>query len=372
MLFLIQTGVRNPWLDGIRQRLTPRWRPVVASVAHSGQLQADMRGQRVASHSLGAERRSAQLVAVFKLWRLLRREQVDLVHALSFDADLITLAACSLARVPWVYSYTHQPHFFRSLPTNAVKKAMLIWLDRQIAGRADAIVSQSSPVRRALEADGVPPGRIRDIPIGFDIEALRQRAVDRERLRDELGLGARPSAVCVARLSWEKNHERLLYGWAEVVADHPRARLVLVGEGPLGGRLRRVVADLDLVENVTFAGHRTDVPSVMLAVDMVVHFATHESFGQVIAEALALGCAVITSPAGIGADLIDGEECLVVDPADPTTLRSAVSRLVDEPGLADRIRTGGAKRAEAQFTIDANVRAFEAMYEEVLASTVRS
>ncbi len=369
VLYVIQSGGRNPWLTDIARLLDRGWTPVVASLEREGQLQADLRELGIDTVALDAGDRTRYPVALARLRRLMDRRSVDLLHALSFDCELLTMLACAPPSGPsWVYTYFHQPHFFEDVRTSWWKRRSLLFLDRLIARRADAIVSPSRPVRDALEADRIDRRKIRDVPVGLDRDALTARAMATvQPARDEFAADSSFLAVCVARLSWEKGHSRLLRGWAEVVAEQPRARLVLVGVGPLRERLEALAAELGIAANVVFAGYRSDVPGVMAAADAVVHFATHESFGQVLAEALALGRPLITTPVGIGAELVDEVDCLVIRHDDPHGLSLAVRRLAREPDLARRLTDAGKRRAARDLPIERNVRSFESIYEEVLS-----
>ena len=94
-------------------------------------------------------------------------------------------------------------------------------------------------------------------------------------------------------------------------------------------------------------GHRSgaDLADAYAALDVFVHPGTRETFGQTLQEAAATGLPVVAPARGGPLDLVgDGVTGLLFDPAVPTDLRTAVDRLVEDPGLRARLGTAGRER----------------------------
>lgn len=369
VLHLIEESTPNPWLVDIVERTDrDRWRPIVASVQPSGQLQRDVLDAGGAIAALGARSRRGYPLAAARLRWFAHQHGVRLVHAHNFGPALLTMAAgVALRPYAWLYTYFQQPDFFRLAPTKPWKRAILITLDREIARRAGAIVAPSRHVRDVLVRDGIRPEKIHEIVLGFDIDSLQERAARAlEAVLREFGVGEGLCAVSVGRLSWEKDHATLLRAWRGIADDHPGARLILVGQGPLRGQLIALAAELGIADAVTFAGPRRDVPAIMAAADVVVHTAVTESFGQVLAEALALGRPLVTTNVGVARHFRDRVHCLTVPQGDAEAIREAVRGLVAKPALAREIGERGRAFIRSEFTIERNVRAFERLYASLL------
>jgi glycosyltransferase involved in cell wall biosynthesis len=92
----------------------------------------------------------------------------------------------------------------------------------------------------------------------------------------------------------------------------------------------------------------------------------YEGYGIALAEALARGCAAVTTPTGLGADLADGEEARVVGFEDDAALERAVLQLLDDPALRDRLAANGRRRVRGQVW-DAAGAQLNDVYESLVA-----
>lgn len=101
--------------------------------------------------------------------------------------------------------------------------------------------------------------------------------------------------VTMGRLSPEKNHERLIRGFALFVAEHPNSRLYIIGGGPLENPLRRLVERLGLAAVVTLTGALENPFSLIKHCDCFVLPSLHEGYGLVISEVRMLGLPIVLS-----------------------------------------------------------------------------
>jgi glycosyltransferase involved in cell wall biosynthesis len=133
--------------------------------------------------------------------------------------------------------------------------------------------------------------------------------------------------------------------------------LVIVGAGKLRQKLERKAYDLGVGERVTFSGYLPE-PEVKLYLHaaralVMPSVSNNETFGLVQLEAMATGRAVINTslPTGVPFVARDALEALTVPPGDSDALAVAIGRILDEPGLAERLGQAGAERAEASFSL---------------------
>jgi glycosyltransferase involved in cell wall biosynthesis len=148
--------------------------------------------------------------------------------------------------------------------------------------------------------------------------------------------------VCVARLSPEKGHARLIEAFAAAFADEPTARLRLIGDGPMRSELQRLCAAQGVAGQVQFPGvlASEQVRDELAAANAFVLASDVETFGVAVIEALACGCPVLVTASGGPEHLVDGGNGVVIPPRDPTALRNALIRMRHEADRYDRTAIG--------------------------------
>jgi len=172
----------------------------------------------------------------------------------------------------------------------------------------------------------------------------------------------------VARLEPEKGHRNLVAAMPAILRSAPDAWLAVVGEGSQADALRAQEATLDVASRVVFTGRRDDVVALTADLTIAVMPSLREAQGISILEAMALRRPVVaTTVGGIPEVVTDGVDGLLVPPADPAALAKAVGRLIRDPELRARVGEAGYRTVADRFSIDAQVRRIEAVYDEELA-----
>jgi len=300
--------------------------------------------------------------------------------------DLVALARARNARILHVHGYAAAD--FGRLAARRAGAALVLHehfadprmpayqglADRLLSGLTDRAIAVSGSTRDFLVRERhVPAARVRLIWNGAPLdEFARPPAGAREALRAAWGLGPDALAIgTIGRLSEQKGQRDLLAAAAEVVRKDARARFVLVGDGDLRPALEAQAAALGLGERVLFAGHRTDVPSVLAALDVVCISSTYEGTPLALFEAMAAGRPIVsTAVDGCREVLEDGRTALLTPTRDPGALAEALLRVLE--GTALRRQLADAAAAESRrYDIAECVRQIEALYDEVLAERAR-
>ena len=174
--------------------------------------------------------------------------------------------------------------------------------------------------------------------------------------------GDLPIILNVARLSDQKNQVLLIKAFQKVQED-VEANLVIVGAGPLEGELRRLVHNLGLEEKVHFLGWQDNPFKYMRKADLFVLSSNYEGFGNVIVEAMACGCPIITTncPYGPLEILGDGEYGVLVPVGEEERLTTEIVRLLCNEELRQTLVKKGKQRAskfDAEMIADQYARVF--------------
>jgi glycosyltransferase involved in cell wall biosynthesis len=238
-------------------------------------------------------------------------------------------------------------------------------LDRATLPLADHVVSNSqSGAERAVER-GVPPERVDVIWNGRDID--RYRSGDPAGLHEEFDIPeTAPVVGTVGRLIERKGHHDLVAAWPAVVERFPDARLLIVGDGPQRGRLRKQATDLGCSDRVVLTGMRDDVPALLALFDVFVLPSYFEGLPGALIEAMGAERPIVTTPVDGSGELVGNyQHGLHVDVGAPAEVAWAVIRLLETPELADSLGRRAGERAEDECTVEGMVGRFESLYDRL-------
>ncbi|MEP7211372.1 MAG: glycosyltransferase, partial [Alphaproteobacteria bacterium] len=168
-----------------------------------------------------------------------------------------------------------------------------------------------------------------------------------------------PVALALARLHWKKGLDTLLDAAAKV----PGLYVWIAGEGPIEAELKAQATKLGVDDRVRFLGWRNDRGALLAASTFVAFPSRYEPFGTVTVDAWAASRPLVAADAvGPAAYVEDGVSGLLVPKDDVEALATAMSRVINEPGLAAKLVAGGRAAYEAQFTQAAFLRDSVAFY----------
>lgn len=180
-------------------------------------------------------------------------------------------------------------------------------------------------------------------------------------MRLDLDIAPEQKAIChIGRFSDEKNHEFLLKAFAKCTSGEFDGRLFLIGRGPLRNDMEQLAVDLKIRDKVVFLGVRSDIPDLLMAMDLFVFPSKWEGLGIAAIEAQASGLPCILSPA-----LPDMAVCspyaYKMDSLTSTT--AWAERMVDEPIRTDMDRIDGVNYVrESGFDIKRTVDSLTSLY----------
>lgn len=283
-------------------------------------------------------------------------DAADRLNLNAFDELVALLATCDVAHTHYGGGDTlaYQAALLAEVP---VIVETLQWLCTSFARHADALICPTQAVR----AMQVFKERVVLVPLGVDLEDFDPA------VPDTLGL-PRPVVGRVSRLVEEKDPRTFVHAAALVAQLRPEVRFVLVGDGPLRTELEHLASDLGAP--ITFTGTRADVAGVLRGMDIFAYTPLGDSFGLVVAEAMAMGLPVVCTPAGALRDLVvHGQNGFLVPPRDPPALAAAILHLLDDPLLRERMGRIGRRWAETRFSAAASAAQHVKLYERLAAQT---
>lgn len=232
-----------------------------------------------------------------------------------------------------VLRYTHSPY------------RLLRWLmSREVIRKARCLTTVSSYMAEQLRQMGAGAVEVVANPVAphvFDAGCPRARA--------------RSLAIAMICNGWgrRKNAEAALQAFAMLLRSQPAARMHLFGAdfGP-GEAAQRWAIRAGLGEGLQFHGPMAhqDLITQLAQLDLLVHPALEESFGVVLAEAMALGLPVVAGRASGAVPWVVGAGGLLVDVRDPQAIRAAMATLLTDAQAYSRCSIAARERATSTFS----------------------
>ncbi|MGY4711965.1 glycosyltransferase [Mycolicibacterium sp. CBM1] len=300
-------------------------------------------------------RKLLDLRGLVRLVGALRRAPVDVVHAhLGYSATLVPLAARLVGKpVVATLHLSPQRHTGRG---ERFKERLSVRIPARL-GRLVLVSQHAFDQYARLYGPARPSWRM--IPNGVD--------VDRYAVRRAARATDRPVWAVVAALRPDKNHADLVRAWAGVVAVHPTAMLLVVGDGPSRVDVENAVAEAGLEESVQLLGRREDVVDILATVDGVVSASVDEALPTSLIEAGACGLPVVASDAGGTREIvIDRVTGRLVPLRDVAALTEALLEVIGDPELAAAYGAAGRAQAEEKYSMRTWVSRLEQLYTEVI------
>jgi glycosyltransferase involved in cell wall biosynthesis len=302
--------------------------------------------------------------SLFALARYLATTRPDVLLATSIPANLAALWGRTLSRTHTPTVITANLNLTKAtVKWGALVAKLLRWLIARAYGGAQAVIAISRGVADDLiTVTGIPEKRVFSIYNPLDLERVTRQS--RETVEHPwLAVGAPPVVLAVGKLKRQKDYPTLVQAFARVRA-HREARLVILGEGEERARIERLVKILGIEADVYLPGFVENPFAWMARVSVFVLASAWEGLSNVLLEALACGCTIVSTdcPSGPREILADGAFGHLVPVGDDAALAAAIAAALSAPAQRER----SVARA-AEFGFDAAVERYLAVLRRVSA-----
>lgn len=233
------------------------------------------------------------------------------------------------------------------------------------------LVTVSAPLgKRFCEYNGLAADKLRVIPYGADLSAVESVTVQEANdFRQALGFHSDEILIgSVGRLVEQKDYPTQLRAFAKAVAEVPRLRMVLAGDGPLKADLLRMARELKISEQVSFIGHCERVPAFLRCLDIFVLASKFEPFGVALLEAKAAGVAIVATRVNEIPEIIsDGESGLLSPAEDPESMSRLFVSLARNQKMRARLGKQASAEARARNSLESVVCGYQELYQASLS-----
>ena len=307
---------------------------------------------------------------VFKIVRGLRSRNLDVIHTHNGVTTLLASFGVWLARSGKLVSTQHFITPARETRRGVVR-VLSAFVHRWIGRRVSYWVAISDAVANASRERGdIDPHKLRVVRNGISSpdrdEPLRGNA------RQWLGISnAVPVILCPARLEAEKGHSVLLEALKIMQLRGSQFAAVFIGGGAMENSVAERIQQLELGGCVRLYGHQSRPEVWMRASDVVVLPSPAEPFGLVLVEAMSRGIPVVAARAGGPVEILDEGCGLFFSPGNAGELADAISKLIEDAELRNRMSAGGEMRWRNCFKVERMVEELHAIYLSAVQKKMR-
>jgi len=342
---------------------------VVCSTLRDPSIRADLEKYRAAGVEVRivpmtrSIRPVGDLCNLWRLFRLIRREQFDIVHTHSSKAGILGRIAAKCAGGAIVL---HTPHVFAFQQVQSpILRTLYILLERLVAKVTDAIVCVSESEREeALLQRIISPKRLFVVPNSISWVPQRtdcRGAAVRARLDIPDGVAI---VGTVANYRKQKGLEDFIDAAAIICERHPEIVFLMIGSGVLGPALKRRIAARGIQSNFRMCASDSSIWDYYACMDVFVLASKWEGMPYALLEAMAIARAVVVTAVGGCKDILEqGKNGFLVPVSRPGMLAEAVCLLLEKAALRQRIGEAAAKTIIRHYYIEDRIHELEAIYQ---------
>lgn len=300
-------------------------------------------------------RRTLDISNIFRIFKLIRKKDIHIVHCHGYRADILGLIASRATMTP-IISTVHGwvPIDSRLRFYEQCDKLALRWFDW--------LIPVSEDIRTSLLDSGINPGKVTCLHNAVDVaieppESNKRNPLGLVKGDDRFVIGT------VGRLSPEKDIPNFLQCASLLASEFQNLTFVIVGDGPEKKALEKLTSELGLTDRVQFTGFLQEMNSVYQLLDVLVISSRTEGIPLVMLEAMKHSIPVVaTDVGGIGEVIENGKDGFVVSPGNPYELAKHIRLLITETALLQKLSSGARAKIENEFDRAIWIKQIEKIY----------
>jgi len=261
-------------------------------------------------------------------------------------------------------------HYIPFLPRNWLK-TIARKFSRSQCNSVDRLVVPSTPMLEVLKDYGVT-ATAEIIPTGILPEHFSIGNGDAFREKHWIEKD-RPVMLYLGRVAHEKNIDFLLHVAAEVKKRIDNVLMIVTGEGPAVGALKKLATELDINENIMFIGYLSreqELPDCYAAANVFVFASRTETQGLVLLEAMAAGTPVVSTAVMGTADVLEDKEGALIAEETVSNFSKKVIRVLNNPET-ERLLGISAQQYAQKWTVSETTTRLSALYDDIITEHQR-
>ena len=315
---------------------------------------------------LPGNRRSDALTTAWRLSRLLREWQIDVLHAHHFEQAIVGWLATRFYRKTKLVIGRHYSNSIYRIQSS-IKRRGLLAIEQRINRDAARIIVPSKMIFDILtERQGADAKKVDIVHYGFVPEKyVCPSESEIAAVREEFAMDGRFVTANFSRYHEEKGHRYLVEAVSKLRQTLPEILVLCVGEGDERKILERQITELGIGQHIQLVGWRSDALTIMAASDIVVQSTLQEAFSQVMCEAMWMEKPLVMTDVSGASDMIkNNENGILIPTSDSEAIVAAVEKLSRDVSLRYSLGSRARKSIERRFSISEMIKLYEASFEQ--------
>ncbi|MDX2505572.1 MAG: glycosyltransferase family 4 protein [Gammaproteobacteria bacterium] len=311
------------------------------------------------NHRVFQASRRIDLACIINIRRYIKSENIDIIHTHGYREDLYALL-----------SHTGRPicatnHLWKR---SNLTLMLYAYIDSIAMSQIDHIVAVSQPILEEMEASPfIDNKKLSMISNGIDTKKFHPN--NTSTIRDELNINPDTILItAVSSLTSEKGHTYLLDALAQLKSKISDFHLLIIGDGSEQTSIEQQINSLDLSDQVTLLGRRSDINNIHAATDIYALPSLKEGLPMSLLEAMASGvCSVATNVGDISKCIDNNVTGVIVKPRDADALMCAIHTLCLDASIRDRIGRAAATLIQEKFSTETMAGKYNELYNQMLS-----
>ncbi|MFW6123726.1 MAG: glycosyltransferase family 4 protein [Acidobacteriota bacterium] len=315
--------------------------------------------RRGASHYPVPMPKRFQKKSIKEIETVLRKNKFDIIHTHGGVAGFYgRWAARKLVRLAVVHTL-HGIHYLNY--KNVFIKYVYVFLEKIFSRFTDAVIFVSrADKKKGRKFKLAPTEKMKLIENGIDFQWLESQSMNQNK---EHKMRKGPVIGTVARLHRQKNIPLLIKAGAKMRERCSGLKILVVGDGPLQKKLKRLNKKLGTTDMIHFLGERKDIPSLISGMDVFVLPSLWEGLPYVLLEAASFKKPVVGTDVDGIREMIKNEKTgILVSPKNPKELAEAVLRLLKNREEAEKMGEDFYRSMREKYSLSSMVHKAEELY----------
>ncbi len=354
-------GVERHILQVARRLDSSKFKPVIVAISNEGELLRQAKELGLDAEFLPMASRFYLKEASDRLLEIAQKWTASLIHTFGLRSNALARQSSERLAIPWIIRL---PNINSTDYTNRFRGWISHWYNNRLIREASVLQVISPMLKQYVEGWADPPRKVYLIPNGLDLDYFNREKIS-SSIRKTLNISkSTPLIGSTGRLVPIKGYDILIRAFKRIREHLPDAMLMLVGEGPIEGRLKRHARRLGLEESVHFTGYQADIRPYLAAFDLFVCSSHSEGMPHSVLEAMAMKVPVVSTRVGAVDSIIQhNRDGMLVPGNHIEALAGAIETMLYEKKRTEGIIQAAYQRMQETFSLDVMMQKIHSMYE---------